>query len=178
MSVAAALGRRVERIFALLGLLFVLYHSAFRLDRLTSHSMQPTFQGRSIDDGDFVLTERITGRWRAPRRWEVVGLHSDEGLHLMKRVVGLPGETVSLRQGRLRVNDAPVEHAGGSPASYLAYGNLTSGASAACGSGYYVLGDYTQDSHDSRFDGSVAPHRLTGRAWLILWPPSRFGWVR
>ena len=47
-----------------------------------------------------------------------------------------------------------------------------------CGSGYYVLGDDLKDSDDSRFNGPVPADRIMGRAWLIVWPMKRLGWVR
>ena len=43
--------------------------------------------------------------------------------------------------------------------------------------GYFVLGDDSQDSHDSRYTGSVAREDIIGRAMLIVWPPDRIGWV-
>jgi len=58
------------------------------------------------------------------------------------------------------------------------YGNLTEGKPVPCGDGYYVLGDDLKDSDDSRFNGPVPPHRILGRAWLIVSPRNRFGWVR
>ena len=61
---------------------------------------------------------------------------------------------------------------------YLKFGNLIDGKPIACGEGYYVLGDDLQDSDDSRFNGSVKPSRLIGRAWLIVSPWDRFGFVR
>jgi type IV secretory pathway protease TraF len=54
---------------------------------------------------------------------------------------------------------------------------LTGGRSAECGRGYYVLGDYTKDSNDSRYEGPVSPERIIGRPWLRVWPPGRMGFV-
>jgi signal peptidase I len=169
----------VERTFAVIGVLFVAYHGAFRLDRLTSGSMQPTLQGRSLTDGDHVLSETITGRWRTPRRYDVVAFQTDEGLQVMKRVIGRPGETIALRQGKFVVDGRELERPKDVPArTYYAYGNLANGGAVRCGNGYYVLGDDSIDSQDSRFDGPIAPERIVGRAWAIVWPPSRMGLVR
>jgi hypothetical protein len=49
--------------------------------------------------------------------------------------------------------------------------------SAACGAGYYVLGDCSADSDDSRYNAPVRPDQLIGRAWLILAPGGRRGFV-
>src|SRR4051812_14518933 len=77
--------------FALIGVALVLYHLLFSVARMTSPSMAPALQGNAIS-GDWVLTEKITYWFRNPRRWEVVQFHNDEGLLVMKRVGGLPGE--------------------------------------------------------------------------------------
>jgi signal peptidase I len=172
------LARRIERALALLGLLFVVYHAAFRLARMTSGSMQPTLQGRSFDDGDTVLVETLTGRWRRPRRFEIVAFHTNEGLPVMKRVFAFPGETIALRDGRFVVDGADLAlpaHLRGR--RYYAYGNLTRGAAVACRAGYYVLGDDSQDSQDSRFEGPIPASRIAGRAWAILAPTTRAGFV-
>jgi signal peptidase I len=171
--------RALERGFAFLGVLFVIFHAGFHVSRIASGSMAPTLQGTSATNGDLVLTETISYRLRRPRRWEVVLYRDDEiGVQVMKRVVGLPGESVSIRDDGLRVDGK----AAGRPASldgvrYFAYGNLTKGAAVQCGHGYYVLGDDSRDSQDSRFDGPVAGDRIIGRPWLVVWPPSRLRFV-
>jgi signal peptidase I len=170
--------RSAERAFAIVGLAMVGYHGAFDLTRLTSGSMQPTLRG-DRDAGDLLLSETLTGRWRAPRRFEVVTFRNDEGLLVAKRVFGLPGEQIALRDGGFVVDGTPLAL----PPSlrtrrYYAYGNLTRGATIACGTGYYVLGDDSQDSQDSRFEGPIERARLLGRAWLIVSPVARLGWVR
>jgi signal peptidase I len=174
--------RVVERVLAIVGLFFIVFHGAFRLSRLASGSMQPTLMGRSLTDGDVVLSETLTGRWRRPRRFEVVGFQDWNGVQIMKRVIGLPGESVALaggRPGRPVVDGKVLEIPRGVPErTYYAYGNLANGLSSRCGSGFYVLGDDSQDSQDSRFDGPIRPDRILGRALLIVWPLSRFGFVR
>ena len=60
---------------------------------------------------------------------------------------------------------------------YIPFGNLTAGGTVECGEGYYVLGDDTRDSDDSRFNGPVPPEQILGRAWLILDPAERRGLV-
>lgn len=98
----------------------------------------------------------------------------------MKRVVGLPGEWVRLgRRQPLEIDGQPVpipphlQHV-----HYIPYGNLAEGKPVSCGDGYYVLGDFTEDSNDSRFEGTVRSHQILGRAWIIVRPASRLGFVR
>lgn len=170
--------RYIERCFALIGLMFVVYALGFDLTTIVTGSMAPTLEGTSITNGDKVLTEKISYRFRQPRRWEIVTFHNDEGLQIMKRVVGLPGETIALKDKQIFVNDVALTR----PSSldflrYLPYGNLAGGLSVRCHKGYYVLGDDTQDSYDSRFVGPIQRVQILGRAWLIVWPPSRIRFV-
>lgn len=172
--------RLAERAFAVTGLLLVVYHIGFHLSVISSASMAPTLQGESLLNGDMVLAEKVSYWFRKPRRWEVVMFRDDDGMLVMKRVVGLPGETIAIRdwdKGVL-INGAPVAQ----PRSletikYLAYGNLTGGKAVACSDGYFIMGDDSKDSQDSRFTGPLKPQRIRARAWLLVRPLSRFGFV-
>jgi signal peptidase I len=171
--------RWLERVFALFGVLCLLYVLTVDLSIVTSPSMSPTLQGKNVDDGDRVVTEKVTRWFRQPRRWEVIAFTRDDGVQLMKRVAGLPGESVQLsKDRRLLIDGKPVEMPPGLNQRYLRFGNLFEGKPIACGEGYYVLGDDLKDSDDSRFNGPVKPSRLIGRAWLIVSPWNRFGFVR
>jgi len=171
--------RWVERGFAVFGVLCLLYALTFDLSIVTSSSMSPTLQGKNVDEGDLVVTEKVTLWYRQPRRWEVIVFTRDDGVELMKRVAGLPGETVQLSEDRrLLIDGKLVEMPPGLNQKHLKFGNLFEGRPVACGEGYYVLGDDLKDSDDSRFNGPVKPSRLIGRAWLIVSPWDRFGFVR
>jgi signal peptidase I len=62
---------------------------------------------------------------------------------------------------------------------YFGLGRLLREKTCPCGpNGYFVLGDDSKDSQDSRFDGPVDGSRIRARAWLIVWPPKRIGFVR
>ena len=181
-SVARRLAKKLfrigEHIFAVIGLLFVIYCLGFDLSRMVSGSMSPTLESEGPDGADWVLSEKVSYRLREPARWELVEFVNNDGLQVMKRVVGLPGETVSLKQRRVVVNGAEAQR----PVSlkemeYWTYGNLSGGGSVECGPGYYVLGDFTKDSNDSRYEGPVPPDRIIGRPWLRVWPPGRIGFV-
>jgi len=170
--------RTLERTFAIAGVVLVTYYVGFDLSVIVSGSMSPALQGTSIADGDWVLTERVSYWFREPRRWEVVALQKADGMKVMKRIVGLPGEAVSLKDSSVLINGEATER----PASlgylkYYAYGNLAHKEPVTCGLGYYVLGDDSKDSEDSRFEGPAKRGQVYGRAWLRVWPLSRIGFV-
>jgi len=168
----------MEHLLATLGALLLIYHVGFDLTVMVSPSMSPTLQGTRPEDGDWVLMERVSYWFRKPRRWEVVAFLNTDGTPVMKRVVGLPGERIHLRDGQVEINGEVVPF----PASianlrYFPYGTLANRRPADCGGGYFVLGDDTQDSQDSRYEGTVALPKIRGRSWLIVWPLSRIRFV-
>jgi len=161
-------------------LLVVLIHSyALGITRMVSGSMAPTLDG-DASQGDVVLIDKLTYRLRDPRRGEVVAFLDTDGMRLLKRVVGLPEEILQVINGRVRVNGKPLRDA---PAiasvhytneGYLGRGQKTQVDTEA----YFVLGDDSEDSYDSRYWGSLAKNRVRGRALARVWPPSRVGLVQ
>jgi signal peptidase I len=171
--------RQAGRVLAVVGLAALVYWTCFDYSCIVSESMKPTLRGTDGLDGDRVLTERVTYWFRQPRRWEVVTIRGADGGEIMKRVVGLPGEKVQmLIGGKILINGREVERP---PAleflHYLAVGNIQGRQTVDCGRGFYVLGDNSLDSDDSRFNGPVPRQAIVGRAWLIVWPGSHRGWV-
>lgn len=171
--------RATERLLAFFGLYFVLFHLFFDLSVMISSSMSPTLRGTSRTNGDWVLSEHFTPHIRKARRWEIVAFHNSEGVQVMKRVVGLPGETVALnKQNQILINGAPIPRPEQiASLKYYAYGNLAGGKSVSCGDGYYLLGDDSVDSQDSRYEGPLAKENVEGRAWIVVWPFSRFHFI-
>ena len=163
---------------AVFGLVCLVYLLGFDLSQVTSDSMKPTLKGNGQGGSDWFLSEKVSYWFRRPRRWEVAQFYTSDHLLVAKRVIGLPGETVALRDKQLFINDQPVTVP--SALSYLRYfagGNLRAGKTPGCGTGYYVLGDDSRDSMDSRWDGPVPAEQIRARAWLRVWPPSRIGFV-
>ncbi len=168
----------MEHGLAAIGVLFLIYHLGFDLSQMSSGSMEPTLQGRALGDGDWVLTEKISYWFRRPRRWEIVTFRTPEGLQVMKRVVGLPGEWVAVCDGHLWITGDHVPFpASLSQLHYYDYGSLQGGNTVACDNGYFVLGDDSKDSDDSRYNGPLERKQMIGRAVLIVGPRSRWSWL-
>ena len=176
---ARRLPRLVERGFALVGVVAVLYYLAFDLSVIVSPSMSPALQGDGWAGGDWVFSKlTVEEPAGVARRWEVVTFLTDERQQRMKRVVGLPGETVAVAHGEAVINGTAAPR----PASldalhYYAYGQVHRGRTAECEDGYFVLGDDSKDSQDSRYEGPLDREAIVGRAWLVVWPPKRIGFV-
>ncbi|MBN1808074.1 MAG: signal peptidase I [Planctomycetes bacterium] len=179
LTAARRAGRVGWNSLAFLGAIMLFYHLFFDVSAVISGSMAPTLRSESEAGCDWVLTEKITYRLRRPRRWETVMFH-DEGLQIMKRVVGLPGESVSIRTDDdvVLVNEGPPERPEKLAAlRHYAYGKMRPGTALAAGEGFVLLGDDSKDSFDSRFTGPLSGEKVEGRPWLIVWPLSRIGFV-
>jgi signal peptidase I len=161
---------------------------------IPSGSMEPTLM-----PGDRVLVEKVLYE---PARGDIIvfedphpGEESDQGvvegfLHwlsqglgfsqpvdedFIKRVIGVPGDTVELRNGKLYVNGEHVAQPYLDSASDL----RDYGPTRVPPASLFVLGDNRLNSNDSRFGlGFVPTDRVIGKAFVLIWPPSRVGWLR
>jgi signal peptidase I len=171
-----------RNVLAVVGLLFIIYHAGFNLSVVLSPSMSPTLRGGGDqhEPSDWVLAENVSYWFRSPRRFEVVCFRSDDGVDVMKRVAGLPNETVGVKNFWVTINGIPPDRPPQlASIKYFGFGRLLREKTCPCGpNGYFVLGDDSKDSQDSRFDGPVDGSRIRARAWLIVWPPKRIGFVR
>ena len=163
---------------AVVGICFIIYHLCFEFTVMTSGSMGPTLKGESYEDGDRILVEKVTGWFRRPKRWEIYTFYNNDGTFVAKRIVGLPGETISIKENRVCINGNEIKvPASLSSLKYYPVGNLSRGREVNCGDGYFVLGDDSKDSYDSRFEGPVRGARFLGRVCCIMAPSDRAGLV-
>jgi signal peptidase I len=135
--------------------------------------------------GDRVLIDRLTYRFRAVHRGDVVVFTGHGPIPLLKRVVGVPGDRLSLAGGRLYVNDAPapdsfVRVVGGQREPTLPGPDATAPWSlhrpfTVPAGAYFVMGDNRTDSDDSRYWGTVARDQILGHAFFIYWPLGQVG---
>jgi signal peptidase I len=123
-------------------------------------SMRPT-----LDPGHRIAVAPLV---RPPARGDLVVLRSPRDLEVVKRVVGLPGERVRLRAGRLEVDGQAV------PEPYLADHVRAGDLELELGPAQYlVLGDHRAASTDGRDFGPVGADALLGRVRFAYWPPRR-----
>ena len=133
----------------------------------------------TIHDKDNLIIDKVSYRFRDPERYEIIVFpyrHAEETFYI-KRIIGLPGETVQIKEGYVYINDKKLEETFGREVIRAdRYGQaaepITLGEDE-----YFVLGDNRDNSSDSRdpFVGNVARSKIVGKAWLRIWPFSRFG---
>lgn len=152
--------------------------------QVNGNSMYPNFH-----DGEFLLTDKLSYKFRQPQRGDVVvftappAAHCPTGLNcdFIKRIVALPGEKVKIEGHKIFINGEHlvepylsaeiVTKAGNSLKSFL-----QDGVEQVIPEGnYLVMGDNRIASSDSRDWGAVEKNKIIGKAWLRYWPPSAVG---
>jgi signal peptidase I len=150
--------------------------------RIPSESMENT-----LLIGDRVLVDRISWRFSDPSRQDIVVFHPPfAGPVLIKRIIGMPGDEIALKDGSVyvngkKLNEPYVRKVGGKPVPSQPFDNglpwsLQQPYKVPAGN-YFVMGDNRIDSGDSREFGPVARAQLVGKAFARYWPPDRIGGV-
>ena len=144
--------------------------------KIPTGSMHPVLM-----EGDRIFVDKISYRFRPPQRGDIVVFKYplDRKKDFVKRLVGLGGETVEIREGQLYVNGARLErpHLFANQFYYNRedwnYGKIGQVVPVPAGH-CFVLGDNSAQSSDSRNWGFVPVRDVIGKAVLIWWPPPRF----
>lgn len=135
-------------------------------------SMEPNFQ-----DHEYLIIDEISYRVREPHRGEVIVLHDPRSsIYLIKRIVGLPGETIEMRGGRLYIKNADNPRGIELDESVYLDDSVQTSGSEAVNLGpdeYFVAGDNRPSSLDSRIFGPISRDDIVGRAWIRAWPFDR-----
>jgi signal peptidase I len=130
-------------------------------------SMQPTF-----DDGQRLLVNKMIFNFAPPNRGDVIIFEPPSGQRVdyIKRVIGVPGDTVEVRQGVVYVNGTRLTE------PYIkSVPSYSMGPETIPNDNYFVLGDNRGNSNDSHNGWVVPKQNLVGKAWLSIWPPGRWG---
>jgi signal peptidase I len=148
------------------------------------YEVKQTSMQRTLSENQYVLVDKLTPRWQPYARGDIVVFEppeawESEGVPLIKRVIGLPGDTVELVDGHVEVNgielDEPyVFQVRGEPQPTEPGFNGTTQWLVPDGE-LLVFGDHRGASADSREFGPVEVSRIVGRAWLRYWPFDVFG---
>jgi signal peptidase I len=173
----AHLARELVETLLLVGLIFVIVHFTIQ-----SFSVGDTSMGAALQPNQTVLVNTKAFIFGGPGRGDVVVLTTDPAdpnATIARRVVGIPGDTVSVSATSIIVNGVALNE----PFIHVPLGsaqNSTLRAPTKLGSGqYFVLADSRlgTDSTDSRSFGPVPQSDIIGKAVMVFWPLSQFHWI-
>jgi signal peptidase I len=141
--------------------------------------MDPTLHGCKGCTNDRLLINKLAYDIKAPKRGDIALFDDQQGGEktLIKRVVGIPGDELELRNGKLSVNGEPLQE------PYVKNDPCKPGYPKTCSFGpvtvpedhYFMMGDNRTRSTDSRFFGPVPEEDIIGEALVRFWPPGRAG---
>ena len=137
--------------------------------RVDGFSMRPTLQ-----DGEYILVNKLAYKFSEPQRGEIIvfvfPVNPEEDL--IKRIIGIPGDTVSIQDGVLTVNGAVVDE------PYINAPPVYNGTWQVPEGNLFVLGDNRNDSRDSHQWGLLPMENVIGRSVMIYWPPEEWQIIR
>jgi len=141
-------------------------------------SMEPT-----LYNGDNLIVDKISYRFHDPERFDIIvfPFKYKEDTYYIKRIIGLPGETVQIdRQGNIYIDGQLLSESYGREVIKPEHVGLAAEPILLGDDEYFVLGDNRNNSSDSRTEivGNIKREDIIGRAWLRIWPFDRFGFLK
>lgn len=138
----------------------------------------------NLHDADQLFVDKISYRFRDPERFEIVVFppgYEEKGINYIKRVIGLPGETVQiLPDGTILINGEVLEENYGAEVIDPEHIFRASEPVLLGEDEYFLMGDNRNNSMDSRLPviGNIKKDEIIGRAWVRIWPLSRIGIIK
>ncbi len=138
-------------------------------------SMEPTLYHQ-----DNLIVDKITYRFSDPQRFDIIvfPFHYQENTYYIKRIIGMPGETVQIdEQGNIYINGEVLSEPYGKEIIKPEKIGIAKDPIVLGEDEYFVMGDNRNNSSDSRNDmvGNIHREDIVGRAWLRIWPFESFG---
>jgi len=147
--------------------LFGIFYFSIQRSPVEGISMQP-----SLENGQQLIVSKVVYYFHAPHRGDVITLHPPvkSTRPFVKRVIGLPGETVEIVRGKVYIDSVRLDE------PYIKESFTYTMAAVEVPEGeYFVLGDNRDISEDSHIFGPITRNSIIGKAWLSVWPFDRFG---
>lgn len=165
--------------FAFIALLIVLPIRMFIAQPfiVSGSSMVPNFH-----DKEYLIIDELSYYLRSPYRDDVVVFHypyntSKKPLYFIKRIIGLPGETVIINEGKVTIKNSDNPEGFEKDESYINESFNTSGTYTLGKDEYFVMGDNRNASSDSRVWGVLEKKHIVGRAYMRLFPLSKMSYL-
>jgi signal peptidase I len=160
--------REVVETILLTLVIFIVINALTGRFRIEGPSMKPT-----LHEGQYLIISKLVYKLHPPQRGDIIVFHhpQDPARDLIKRIIGLPGEEVEIRDSRVYVNGVRLEE------PYVTNWGGRSSHQELGPDEYFVLGDNRPNSDDSRSWGGLAREMIVGKAWMAYWPPGDWGLV-
>ena len=131
----------------------------------------------TLEDGDNLIVDKLSYRLKDPKRFDIVVFpyQYQEKTYYIKRIIGMPGETVQVMDGMVYIDGEMLNETYGKET--MQYAGVASEPITLGEDEYFVLGDNRNNSSDSRDPsvGNIKEDQIIGKAWLRIWPLNKFG---
>ena len=174
-SIWRSLGGTLLYLLVIVLLTWVIVTFVGQRTKVDGHSMEPT-----LSDGDNLIVDKLSYRFRDPERYDIIVFpyQHAENTYYIKRIIGLPGETVQVIDGYMYINGKKLdEHYG---AEVMEDPGIAAEPIKLGDDEYFVQGDNRNHSSDSRVAsvGVLTRDMLIGRAWVRIYPFNKIGVIK
>lgn len=174
------LAREIIETVVLTLLIFFAVHFSVQPFRVDGPSMQP-----GLHTDELVLVNLLTYDFSAPQRGDVIVFHppasatvaTDGGVQYVKRIIGVPGDTVTITATAVYVDGKKLDEPYIFPIAPGASENPVTLRAVLGKDEYFVMGDNRLNSQDSRFFGAITRPSIIGKAEVVMWPLNSFTWL-
>lgn len=163
--------------FREIGITILIALAIFALLRVTlqGYTVQYSCMLPNIEDGEWIMANKASYFFSNPERGEVIIFdppHNSQFPYI-KRIIGLPGETVEIKDGKVLINNIPInEEYIKEPPHY------TMPPKEIPADEYFVLGDNRNNANDSHTGWTASRESIIGKAWFVYWPPGKWKVVK
>lgn len=164
--------RWITDIVVVIAAAWFLVHSFLSQAIVSGHSMEP-----ALEAGDLVLVDTLQYQLLDPQRMDVVLFLRGDGSENIKRIVGLPGETLTIQNGHIYIDGHLLES---EQISEISLPGIAEHPVELQEDEYFLIGDNADSSEDSRFInvGNVKRSQIIGKVWFRLQPFSQIGMIK
>ncbi len=162
----------ITNIIVIIALAWFLVHSFLITVSVSGHSMEPV-----LSSDDLVLVDTLKYDFFKPKRMDIVVFKKSDSSENIKRIVGLPGETIIIQNGCIYIDGNLLES---SKIPNIALAGIAAKPIQLLDDEYFLIGDNADSSEDSRFInvGAVHKSQIVGKVWFKLMPLGKSGFVK